>query len=163
MADEPEDDDFDDLSLPDFDEEIQKASLEVDEEEEDEEDEGEVVSLLEQAAILENAPTAKNAPKVKPKAIETPENEEETPAPTLTTAPAPIEGSRNELDFSLTVELGRVSIPMNKLLDLEQGHVLELGVSADQGVDLVIGGRCIGRGELVKIGPKIAVRILSIK
>lgn len=66
-----------------------------------------------------------------------------------------------EIPFTVTVETGRIQMTLKQLVDLEPGNVIDLNISPDQGVDLTIDGRCIGRGELLKIGETLGVRILE--
>lgn len=64
-----------------------------------------------------------------------------------------------ELPLSISVEVGRFQMSIKKLTELEPGNLLELGIRPENGVDLVINGRCIGRGELLRIGDTLGVRI----
>jgi len=151
MSKEPEDEEFsfedyeetedEGLDLPDIEEEL--GSLTEEEEEEEAE-----------------------APEEKAEAPEL-EIEEETPPkaqekPSFTAALAPEEVSRDDLSFPISIEVGRVNISLAKLLELQEGNLLELGVNPDAGVDLVVHGKCIGKGELLKVGDSIGVRILQL-
>ncbi len=71
--------------------------------------------------------------------------------------------SAEEIPLTLTVEIGRLKMSIEKLLQLKPGNLLELGLSPEQGVHLTIEGKRIARGELVKIGELLGVRILEIK
>ena len=51
---------------------------------------------------------------------------------------------------------------MQKLMEIEPGNTLELDVHPENGVDLVVNGRRIGKGELLRIGESLGVRILDI-
>jgi len=48
------------------------------------------------------------------------------------------------------------------LLDLNPGNLLELDVHPESGVDLVVNGSRIGKGELLQIGDTLGVRILEL-
>jgi type III secretion system YscQ/HrcQ family protein len=74
---------------------------------------------------------------------------EPTPAPT-------------EVPVTLTVELGRVTIPLHRLADLKPGDVLELGRHAREPVELTSGGRLVARGELVQIDTELGVRVTNV-
>ena len=67
-----------------------------------------------------------------------------------------------EIPVTLTVELGRVSLPLRKLADLKPGDVLELGRHAREPVELTSNGRLVARGELVQIDTELGVRVLSV-
>lgn len=69
----------------------------------------------------------------------------------------------DEVPLTLTVELGHLSMSLEKLLQIKPGNLLELGVSPEQGVALTLQGKSIARGELVKVGELLGVRITSIK
>jgi len=152
MDKEPEDEEFtfDDyeeteeegLDLPDLEEELSAV-----EEEEPEVADEEPEEMVEEAA--EEAPPPE------------PEKEVEK-APALAAAPAPEAISRDEISFPLSIEVGRLNVSMEKLLQLQEGNLLELSVSPESGVDLIVNGKCIGKGELLKIGDNIGVRILQL-
>lgn len=67
-----------------------------------------------------------------------------------------------EIPLSIVVEVGRLQMSVQKLLELQPGNLLELNVRPEMGVDLVINGRRIGKGELLRIGEVLGVRILDI-
>lgn len=79
---------------------------------------------------------------------------------------APSEGnisiSPEELSIQLTVEVGRVRMTAGALMSLAPGNLLDLHVAPEQGVDLVINGKKVGRGELIRMGDVLGVRILSL-
>jgi flagellar motor switch protein FliN/FliY len=94
----------------------------------------------------------KEAPKIqeekKPVSLEKPEE-----GPSISPA---------ELPVRLTVEIGRIKMSVGDLMNLAPGNLLELNVTPEQGVDLVINGKKVGRGELIRIGDVLGVRILSL-
>lgn len=67
-----------------------------------------------------------------------------------------------ELPVHLTVEVGRLQMTAGELMNLAPGNLLELNVTPQQGVTLVVNGKKVGRGEIIKIGDVLGVRILSI-
>lgn len=70
--------------------------------------------------------------------------------------------STNEIPLTVTVEVARINMTVEKLLDLQPGNELQLPVHPDQGVQLLINGRRVAKGELIKIGEALGVRILQI-
>lgn len=68
-----------------------------------------------------------------------------------------------EIPIVLTVEVARLRMNLEKLLQLQPGNVIDLPIHPEQGVDLTIQGQRIARGELIKIGDALGVRILQIK
>jgi len=69
--------------------------------------------------------------------------------------------SAEDVPLSISVEIGRFRMPIKKVMELQPGNLLELGARAQNGVDLVINGRCIAKGELLRIGDALGVRILE--
>ncbi len=70
--------------------------------------------------------------------------------------------SPDEIPINLVVEVGRFQITVQKLMELQPGNLLELDVKPENGVDLVINGKCVGKGELLRIGETLGVRILDM-
>lgn len=70
--------------------------------------------------------------------------------------------SPKEIPVSLVVELGRIQMTVGKLLELEPGNVLEVDIKPEQGVDLVINGKVVGKGELIRLGEALGVRIVEL-
>lgn len=68
----------------------------------------------------------------------------------------------DDIPLSIVIEVGRVQMTMQKLLELEPGAVLQLSVRPEDGVDLVVNGRRIAKGELLRLGDVLGVRILDI-
>ena len=69
----------------------------------------------------------------------------------------------SEIPLQITVEAGRIEMSIEKLLQMKPGNLLELGIAPEEGVYLTTSGRRIARGELVKIGELLGVRILETK
>ncbi|MCB1136106.1 MAG: FliM/FliN family flagellar motor switch protein [Chlamydiia bacterium] len=142
-----DDDDFDD----DFeeeeeweDEEEEELEDDFDDEDEDEDDdedfEDEEEEELEEAA--QEAPKA--APPVTPRVSSTPVT------------------SAQNIPFDVTVEVGRLKLTAKQLMSLGAGSVLELNIDPEGSLDLVAQGACIGKGELIRVGDVLGVRVLSM-
>ncbi len=69
---------------------------------------------------------------------------------------------KNEVPLTLTVEAGRLKISLEKLLQLQPGNVLDMGIHPDQGVTVLVGGKKVATAELVKIGDLLGIKILRI-
>ena len=67
-----------------------------------------------------------------------------------------------DVEVQLSVQLGRVRLPMRELLTLETGSVVELDRSAESPVDVLVNGTLVARGEVVVIDGEFGVRITSI-
>jgi len=95
--------------------------------------------------------------------------ESKLPEPETFAGPAeqllPDEGkavSLKELPIYLTVELGRMKITLEKLMQLTPGNLIELPIHPDQSVKLTVNGQLVGHAELVHLGEALGVRILDL-
>jgi flagellar motor switch protein FliN len=70
--------------------------------------------------------------------------------------------STNEIPLTLIVEIARLRINLDKLLQLSPGNVLELPVKPEQGVDLTVNGKKVAKAELIKLGEMLGIKILQI-
>ena len=86
-------------------------------------------------------------------------NTHENPAPPPVAAAAV---TPSDIPVTLTVELGRVSMPLSRLADLKPGDVVELGRHSREPVELTSNGRLLARGELVSIDTELGVRVTSL-
>lgn len=68
----------------------------------------------------------------------------------------------NNVEMSLTVEIGRTRLSVRDVLDLEPGGVIELDRSAGAPADVLLNGRLIAQGEVVVVDQDYAVRITKI-
>lgn len=66
-----------------------------------------------------------------------------------------------EVPLHVVVEAGRLKMSLRQLLDLAPGNLLELGITPESGVNLVVSGKVVGRGELIRVGETLGVRILE--
>lgn len=130
--------------------------------EEDEDNEFEAFDEHEEEEEFEEEPEIENkAAAAKPQAsaqatAPVPAAQETAPAPQAQAIQA------GDIPLQLTVEVARVSMTVQMLMNLQPGNLLELNVHPEQGVDLVVNGKKIGRAELLKIGDVLGVRILEI-
>lgn len=82
--------------------------------------------------------------------------------------PAVSEGASGNLDLlldvplSVTVELGRVRMPVRQLLSLGAGSVIELAKLAGEPLEVLVNGRTVARGEVVMVNEKFGVRLTEI-
>jgi flagellar motor switch protein FliN/FliY len=68
----------------------------------------------------------------------------------------------DQVPMTVTVEVTRLRVSLDKLLQLSPGNVLELPVKPEQGVDLTINGKKVAKAELIKMGDALGVKILQI-
>ena len=99
------------------------------------------------------------------------ENEVEEKAEEPSEAPlnATVETSKEKLvkpsdiPLTLTAEVARLKLTAKELLEIAPNTTLDLKVDLDEGIDLVVQGKKIAKGELVKLGNFLGVRITEIK
>ena len=75
------------------------------------------------------------------------------------------DSAKNDVDslpLHLSVEVGRIRMSIKELRALSPGNLLDLGVAPEQGVDILVNGRKMGRGELIRMGETVGIRILSL-
>lgn len=70
--------------------------------------------------------------------------------------------SSREIPLNVHIEVGRIKMPLERLLSLAPGQVLELGLHIDEGVSCMIGDKKVASGELVKLGETIGVRLVDV-
>jgi flagellar motor switch protein FliN/FliY len=96
------------------------------------------------------------------------EEEVEEEKPVVSEAKVPVQqqevktSSLDDIPLSIVVEAGRLQMSVQSILELQPGNILELNVHPERGVDLVVNGNCIGKGELLKIGDVLGVRVLEV-
>jgi flagellar motor switch protein FliN/FliY len=67
-----------------------------------------------------------------------------------------------DVEMTLSVELGRTSMPVRDLLSLAPGSVIELDRAAGAPADLMVNGRLLARGEIVVVDEDYGLRITEI-
>ncbi len=65
-------------------------------------------------------------------------------------------------DRSLRIELGRVHLPWEKVADLHTGQVVSLENLVDEPVDLFVGERLVGRGEVLVLDGCFCIRVTHL-
>ena len=67
-------------------------------------------------------------------------------------------------DVAVQVEcvVGRARVPLRALVGLRPGAVLELDRDVDAGVDVLVNGRLVARGEVVVVDGSLGVRVLEV-
>lgn len=67
-----------------------------------------------------------------------------------------------DLPLGVTVELGRTSMIIDKMLQLGQGSVVELEKAAGEPVEIYVNQKLLGKGEVIVVNDKFGVRITEI-
>jgi flagellar motor switch protein FliN/FliY len=67
-----------------------------------------------------------------------------------------------DVKVTVTVELGRTSLPLSEMLKLGEGAVVELNRGVAEPVDLVADGVLLARGEIVVVNDCYGIRITEV-
>jgi len=67
-----------------------------------------------------------------------------------------------DIPLQLTVELGRTSLLVKELLQLNQGAVVELSKLAGEPLDVFVNSKLVARGEAVVVNEKFGVRLVDV-
>jgi flagellar motor switch protein FliN/FliY len=68
----------------------------------------------------------------------------------------------SQAPVQLQLELGKVHCSLQKLIELRPNDVLSLDQPLGQMIDLRLQGRLIGRGQIVKLGDQLGLRISEL-
>jgi flagellar motor switch protein FliN/FliY len=67
-----------------------------------------------------------------------------------------------QIELSLTVEVGSLSIALKDLMSVEPGQLLALDRMTSEPVSVLVNGQPFARGEIVAVGDRYGVRLLEI-
>jgi flagellar motor switch protein FliN/FliY len=67
-----------------------------------------------------------------------------------------------KLRVPVIVQVGQRSMPLDDILALGPGAIVELTKSAEEELDLLVNNKQIGRGTAVKVGENFGIRITKI-
>ncbi|WP_420429589.1 flagellar motor switch protein FliN [Algiphilus sp.] len=67
-----------------------------------------------------------------------------------------------DVGVTLSMEVGRVKIPIRNLLQLSQGSVVELDRLAGEPLDVFVNGTLIAHGEVVMVNEKFGIRLTDV-
>ena len=67
-----------------------------------------------------------------------------------------------DIDLNVSVELGKVKMPVKDLLQLGQGSIVELAKSVGEPLDIYVNKTLIAKGEVVILDEKFGIRVADI-
>lgn len=70
--------------------------------------------------------------------------------------------SVNNVSVELSVVLGKTTLPIQQLLKMGRGAVIELGTKTDEEIWVLANNVPIARGEIIVQGERVAVSITSV-
>lgn len=66
------------------------------------------------------------------------------------------------MELEITLRFGQRQMPLREILELGPGSVVELDRQVDEPVELLVGGKVIGHGEVVVAGGGYGLRVTAI-
>lgn len=151
-----EDENDEDQTDFDFDEELEEEFDEF-----EEEYEGEKENVVEKERVQQETSTPSPSIQASSSSRSQEVSKDESSISSRHAAPQQLISPR-EIPVSLVIETGRIQMTVQKLLELEPGNMLELSIHPEDGVDLVVNSKKVGKGELIRIGENLGVRVLEI-
>ncbi|MFK8047090.1 MAG: flagellar motor switch protein FliN [Halioglobus sp.] len=67
-----------------------------------------------------------------------------------------------DVQVQLSVEIGRSKVPIQQLISLNQGSVIELDRGVNEPLDLLVNGTLMARGEVVVVDGQFGLRLIDI-
>ena len=67
-----------------------------------------------------------------------------------------------DIPLDVTVELGKVKMLVNELLQLGQGSVIELSKQVGEPLDIYVNKKLVAKGEVVILDEKFGIRVSDI-
>ena len=67
-----------------------------------------------------------------------------------------------DIPVRISVEIGRTSMNIRNLLQLNQGSVVELDRLAGESLDVMVNGTLVAHGEVVVVNDKFGVRLTDV-
>jgi flagellar motor switch protein FliN len=111
------------------------------------------------AAMLDEAP-APAAPKPAARAAVAPARS--APAETATEYPSKNIEVLLDIPLQVVVELGHTEMPIQKILELGPGSVVELNRLSGEPINILVNGKLVARGEVVVVDENFGVKITHI-
>jgi|SRR5579875_2518073 len=68
-----------------------------------------------------------------------------------------------DLSIDIAAEIDRTVLTVRQILELDHDSLVRLSRPAGDTIDVLIGGACIGQGEIVVEGERIAVRLAELR
>lgn len=67
-----------------------------------------------------------------------------------------------DIPLEISVELGRASMIIDRMLQLTQGSVIELEKAAGETVEIYVNKKLLGKGEVIVVNERFGVRITEV-
>ena len=66
------------------------------------------------------------------------------------------------VQMEITIEVGRTSLPIGQLLQLQPGQIVELDREVGSPLDMFINGTLLAHGEIVVVDDQFGFRVTSV-
>jgi flagellar motor switch protein FliN/FliY len=67
-----------------------------------------------------------------------------------------------DVPLTISVELGRVTMKVQEVIDLGAGSIIEIDKAAGEPIDILVNGKLVARGEVVVVDDNFGVRVTEI-
>ncbi len=67
-----------------------------------------------------------------------------------------------DIPLDVSVELGRVKMIVNDLLQLGQGSIVDLEKPAGEPLEIHVNGKLVAKGEVVVVDEKYGIRVIDV-
>ncbi|MCL2314540.1 MAG: FliM/FliN family flagellar motor switch protein, partial [Proteobacteria bacterium] len=69
----------------------------------------------------------------------------------------------SDVPLRLVVELARIPVTLEEVVEMRVGHVIDLGRLASDPLNLVVNGKTVGQGELVEFDGQLGIRLIAVE
>jgi len=70
--------------------------------------------------------------------------------------------SLNDVIATISVDINKIKMPLNKILKLEKGSIIDFNIPAGELSNIRINNHLIGKGEIIVFEKNLAIRINDI-
>ena len=67
-----------------------------------------------------------------------------------------------QMPLEINVELGKLEIPLKKLMQVEAGNIFKISQNYQNQANLIFNGKVVAKAEIIKIGENIGVKIVEV-
>lgn len=70
--------------------------------------------------------------------------------------------SLEDIPLQISVRLGTTQLPLGELLNLRPGALVTLDQNVEEPAEIMVSGRTIGRGQVVRVGEALGIRVSEV-
>jgi flagellar motor switch protein FliN/FliY len=68
----------------------------------------------------------------------------------------------HDVTLGVSVELGRTDLPIERLMQLKKGSVIEMEKLSEEPLDIRVNGKLVARGEAVIVNEMFGIRVTQV-